>query len=149
MAIDRQTGTTVEELGSGSALERIAGADVPTVTRRAQAGDPEARAAFEAVAGALAVGVMNPVFLVMPGRVVIGGGVSRAGDLLLDPIRARIAREGPRLAITPEVVVATGGDEVGLRGAFALWQDVARGESSLNYTLPRKPDRGRGVAGGA
>lgn len=79
---------------------------------------------------------MNAVFCFMPERVVIGRGVSQAGDLLLDPIRARIARFGPHLAIEPEMVVASGGDGVSLRGAFALWQDVERGVETLVYARP-------------
>ena len=136
--IDRQANATVEELASGTALRRAAGVDGATVTARVRTGDPQARAIFAEVAEALAVGVMNLVLCFMPERVVIGGGVSQAGDLLLEPVRARIAREGPRLAITPQVVLAGGGDDVGLLGAFALWRDVEAGEAAA-WLVPARP----------
>jgi len=124
MIIERATGGTVESLGSGSALERITGASGADVAERAKAGDEAALRAFRDVAGALAVGVFNLVHCFMPERVVIGGGVSQAGDLLLDPIRERLrACGGGCSASACDVVVAAGGDDVGLLGAFALWQD--------------------------
>ena len=80
---------------------------------------------------------MNLVLCFMPERVVIGGGVSQSGDLLLDPIRARIATDNSGVATRPEVVVARGGDDVGLLGGLALWRDLAAGrDSSLSPTQP-------------
>ena len=135
--IDRQTGGTVEQLGSGTALGRIAGIGGAEVTERAHAGDREALVAFSEVAGSLAIGVMNLVLCFMPERVVIGGGVSQSGDLLLDPVRARIAADSSGVATRPEVVIASGGDDVGLLGGLALWRDLATGQdSSLNPAQP-------------
>ena len=124
MIIERSTGGTVEGLGSGTALERITGSKGADVTKRAMAGDAAALRAFRDVADALAVGVFNLVHCFMPERVVIGGGVSQAGDLLLDPIRERLRACGDGCSVSAcDVVVAAGGDDVGLLGAFALWQD--------------------------
>lgn len=125
--IDLERGLTLEELGSGTALERISGLDGAEVTRRAQAGDPAALAAFGQITHAFAVGVMNLVLCFMPERVVIGGGVSQAGALVLDPVRAYLEAQGPSMAIVPEVVRASGGDDVGLLGGLALWLDHAEG----------------------
>ncbi len=124
----------VEELGSGSALERFGGDDGVNLTGRARAGDPEALAAFERVAKSLAVGVMNLVFCFMPQRVVIGGGVAQAGELLLGPIRDYLAREGPVMSSIPEVVASEGGDDSGLLGGLALWLDLASDGASLGRT---------------
>lgn len=64
------------------------------------------------------------VMCFMPERVVIGGGVSRAGDLLLDRVRKYLGRSPAGQFITPNnVVIAEGGEDVGLLGAYALWQD--------------------------
>jgi glucokinase len=124
MIIDRSTGATVEELGSGTALARLAGEDGAIVAQRAYAGDKRACALFREVAEALAIGVCNLVHCFMPERVVVGGGMSLAGDLLLEPIRLRLSRCGSGcMAPTVEVVLATGGDDVGLLGALALWRD--------------------------
>jgi glucokinase len=122
MIIERSTGRTVEELGSGTALSRAAGMDGAGATALAQAGDERALAVFAEVADAFAIGVYNLVHCFMPERVVIGGGVSQAGDLLLDPIRDRLRRCGPGCSAGgADVVLAHGGDDVGLLGAFAFW----------------------------
>ena len=131
---------TVEGLGSGTALARIAGLDGAEVTRRAQAGDEQALAWLAQVVEAFAVGVANLVESFMPQRVVIGGGVSRAGDLVLLPVREQLARSHARELIDPaEIVLATGGDDVGLRGTYALWDDCespAPPSSRLTPFLP-------------
>ena len=114
----------VEELGSGSALERFGGDGGVVITQRALAGEPGALAAFERVATSLAVGVMNLVFCFMPQRVVIGGGVAEAGELLLGPIREYLAREGPLMSSVPGVVASEGGDDSGLLGGLAFWLDL-------------------------
>ena len=69
--IDRATGDTVESLGSGTALTRLAGEDAESVTARAQAGDPDAVRYMAEVAGDFAIGVFNMVHLFAPQRVVI------------------------------------------------------------------------------
>jgi glucokinase len=123
--IDWRTGATLEDLGSGTALARIAGAPGAAVAARARAGDPAAAEAFREVALALATGVHNLVHCFMPERVVVGGGVSQAGDLLLDPVRDRLAACGDACSASDcDVVIAARGDDVGLLGGLALWHDV-------------------------
>lgn len=127
--VDRATGDTVESLGSGTALTRLAGEDAQSVTQRAQAGDPDALRLMSAVAGDFAIGVFNMVHLFAPERVVIGGGMSQAGDLLLGPVRTMLARsDATSFAARVEVVQAAGGDDVGLKGAVAYWNDMVRAE---------------------
>ncbi len=122
--IDYHDGATVESLGSGTALERIAGADPAVVEARARAGDPEAQRLFRAVADALATGVFNLAHLFMPTRVVIGGGMSRAGELLLGPVRERLGRCSPDCPLLScEVVAAANGDDAGLVGAYSFWRE--------------------------
>jgi glucokinase len=67
-------------------------ATVEEAARAAAAGDDRARAGMRAVGGWLGIGIANMVVALTPDRVVIGGGVSAAGDLLLAPIRAELAR---------------------------------------------------------
>ena len=121
--IERSSGGTVEELGSGTALARIGGMPGREVTEQARAGDEQALKAIQEVADAFATGVFNLVHCFMPERVVIGGGVSQAGDLLLDPIRARLGSCPGCSARSVDVVMAAGGDDVGLLGAGAHWQE--------------------------
>ena len=122
--IDRATRETVEELGSGTALTRLAGEEASSVAARASAGDENALRLFAKVAGDLAIGVYNLAHCFSPEVVVVGGGMSQAGDLLLGPVRALLAEGGAgRLAWQVRVVRAEGGDDAGLRGAAAYWTD--------------------------
>jgi len=130
--IDRSTGETLEGLGSGTALTRAAGEDAAVVTSRAAHGDPDALRHFASAAEALAIGVFNLVHCFSPEVVVIGGGMSQAGELLLGPVRARLERCGPTCpASRARVVQAQGGDDVGLLGGLAYWGDCRREEARV------------------
>ena len=74
--------------------------------RAAQAGDARAREGLAEVGRYLGIGISNAVVVVTPDRVVIGGGVAAAGDLLFDPIRAEIARRVTITAIDKVALVA-------------------------------------------
>lgn len=85
-----------EQYCSGRALARAAeeaGSDLsgPALTTAAHEGDPVALAAYEQVAYWLGVGTANLVAAFDPELVVVGGGVSAAGDLLLAPAREAMA----------------------------------------------------------
>ena len=122
--IDRANHRTVEQLGSGTALSRLAGEDAAAVGARAMAGEEDARAHFATVADSFAIGVLNLVHCFSPELVVIGGGMSWAGDLLLDPIRKALSRCGDHCpASSAEVVPAQGDDDVGLMGGAAYWAE--------------------------
>lgn len=112
-AVDDRSDVDPREVGHGSG---------PTITAAARAGDPAARAAFATVGGWLGAGLANLVAAIDPEIVVIGGGVSRAGELLLAPARAELARRlvGGTHRTPPELVIATTGVEAGLRGAACL-----------------------------
>ena len=123
--IDRDSKGTVEQLGSGTALSRLAGVDAAEVGARAVAGDENAKILFSKVAESFAIGVFNMVHCFSPELVVIGGGVSRAGELLLDPIRRALSECGEGCpASRAKVVHAQGDDDVGLRGGAAYWADL-------------------------
>ena len=62
----------------------------PMVTDAAAAGDAVALRAFATVGDWLGVGLANLVAAFDPEIVVIGGGLSAAGDLLLDPARSAL-----------------------------------------------------------
>ncbi len=124
--IDWATGDTLETLGSGTALARAAGEDAAAVAARAAAGDPVASRHFATTAEAFAVGVLNLVHCYSPEVVVIGGGMSQADDLLLNPVREQLQRCGDDcVASKVKVVKAQGDDDVGLRGAYAYWLDCS------------------------
>ncbi|GAA4557797.1 ROK family protein [Planotetraspora kaengkrachanensis] len=87
----------------------------------ARAGDPHANEAFQRSGRSLAAGIVSTAAICDLSRVVIGGGVAAAHDLLFPPLRAAIAEHG-RLAFLRQLTVATAslGNAAGLVGAAAL-----------------------------
>ena len=67
---------------AGGDAERITG---PLITEAAQAGDPFAAEQLAALGRWLGEGIASLTAVLDPAVVVIGGGVSEAGDLLLEP----------------------------------------------------------------
>ncbi len=60
--------------------------------RAAEAGDVQARAGLAEVGRYLGIGLANMITVISPDRIVLGGGVAAAGELLFAPIRSEIAR---------------------------------------------------------
>ncbi len=60
--------------------------------RVARAGNERAIAGLRDVGRYLGIGIANMITVVSPDRIVLGGGVAAAGDLLFEPIRAEIRR---------------------------------------------------------
>ena len=60
--------------------------------RAAEAGDDRARAGLADVGRYLGIGIANMITVISPDRVILGGGVAAAGELLFAPIRAEVAR---------------------------------------------------------
>ncbi|MCH7735200.1 MAG: ROK family protein [Chloroflexi bacterium] len=140
--IDGADGMTVENLASGTALKQATGIDGEEVISRVQNGDIEATRAFGQMADSVGIAVANAVQCFMPQRVVIGGGVSQAGELLLSRVREKVADLQAARQLSPsEIVIAQGGDDVGLLGAFALWQDCTASEVPDMRPSPREPGR--------
>jgi glucokinase len=78
---------------AAAALLERAGGDVdaitgPMVTEAAQAGDPFAVERFVELGTWLGEGIASLTSVLDPGVITLGGGVSAAGDLLLEPTRA-------------------------------------------------------------
>jgi glucokinase len=102
----------VEVYASGPAMVRWAleqgwtGTDARQLTGAARSGDPVAVAAFDRGARALARGILATSLLCDLDRAVIGGGVAKAGDLLLAPLRRHIA-EGATFAFVRRISVHT------------------------------------------
>jgi glucokinase len=91
------------------------------ICRAAQEGDEIACDIYQQAGYYIGIAVANICVAVTPSKVVIGGGVAAAGDLLLEPIRKTV-RE--RVFIMPvekvEIVPATLGNNAGVIGV-ALW----------------------------
>lgn len=106
-----------EQHGAGSAARPTA-ADVAAAAR---AGDRLALAAFERSAAAIGLAVAGVVTLLDLQRVVIGGGVARAFDLLAEPMGAAYRRYAALdYARRPRIVRAMLDGDVGVLGAAAV-----------------------------
>jgi glucokinase len=60
--------------------------------RAARSGDARALAGLADVGRHLGIGIANAVVVISPDRIVIGGGVAAAGELLFEPIWAEVRR---------------------------------------------------------
>jgi glucokinase len=130
----------VESLASGTALGREGRAaaesapdsvlgklldageevDGTAVTEAALAGDETAIGVFDLIGGRLGVACSSFANIFEPEAIVVGGGVIKAGDLLLDPARKEVrARALNPMNKTP-ILEATLGNDAGMIGAAAL-----------------------------
>jgi glucokinase len=112
------------DTGLGRALEEGRELTGPLITELAQEGDPVARDVLAEMGRNLGVGLVSLVNIFNPQAVVIGGGVSAAGDLLLEPARALVRER----ALLPgreavRIQVARFGAEAGLLGAALMARD--------------------------
>ena len=136
----------LESLASGTSIARIARerltSDTQTVLRlwvsspeqitaelvanAAREGDEFAAGMwFEAMEN-LGIGVANAVNVLNPRLVILGGGVTKAGDLLFEPVRKVVSERAMKaLAADVEIVPAANGDLVGLMGAIAVAMEQA------------------------
>lgn len=108
----------------GELLRELAGGDADAVDARvvfaaARQGDTAARAIVEELIGRLARGIAAVVVVLNPSTVIVGGGLSRAGADLLDPLDRHVSRLVP---LPPRLVLSSLGDESVALGAvrFAL-----------------------------
>ena len=91
------------------------------IRRAAQAGDGHAVAAWKNYTADLALGVANIIAFVNPEVIALGGGVSTAGDFMLDAIRGRVDEltvMAPRG--TTKLVIAQLGNDAGQVGAATM-----------------------------
>ncbi len=92
----------------------------------ARAGDTRAVAGLEEIGRLLGIGIANVIVILTPDRVVIGGGIAAAADLLFPAIRAELER---RVLVTAldrvELVTAQLGTWAGAIGAAVHGAEAA------------------------
>jgi len=98
-------------------------------TRLAREGHPGALEAVRELSGWLGAGLVSLTNAFDPELIVIGGGVSNLGELLLQPARELVrATAMPPGREKVQIVLAKLGNEAGMVGAgLAAWQDMDEG----------------------
>lgn len=111
-------------------VAKLSGDDAPQgahLTQAALEGDPDAASALSEMAGWLGMGIAGLVAAFDPEVVVVGGGVSEAGDLLMADTRAAFARalEGGEHRDPTPIVRASLGERAGVIGAgLRAWESL-------------------------
>jgi predicted NBD/HSP70 family sugar kinase len=97
------------------------GLSVSRIVEAAFAGDRLARAVVEEAGHHLAIGVAALLNLLNPPTVVFGGSLTRAGELLLRPLREALGQRTPSASVKQsELVISSLGIECTARGAATL-----------------------------
>ncbi len=115
---------TLREMVEGDPA-RITG---PLVTQAARDGDPLAAEMIGEIGSWLGVGLAGMTAAFDPSCILVGGGVSEAGDLLLVPTREAFKRTltGRGLRPEPDILPASLGADAGFIGAADMAQSAAR-----------------------
>ncbi len=95
------------------------------VADRALEGDPDAIGVWSEAVGALALALAWVTSVLAPEVIVIGGGLSKAGDLLLIPLSEQLESR-LRFERRPRLVRGALGDRAGCLGAALLALDAER-----------------------
>lgn len=91
------------------------------VCEAAKAGDPVAKRIFTIVGEYIGIGLASVVNLLNPEKIIIGGGVADAGDLLICPLVETLKKRSMKIAgETVEIVPAQLGNTAGVIGASLL-----------------------------
>ena len=108
--------------GKATCLDSSRPFSAKDVSLAASQGDALSIAAFQQAGYFLGIAFTNYLHIFNPSALILGGGVSRSGRLILDPMEASLREH----VITPSyldnlvIATATFGDDAGLLGALAL-----------------------------
>jgi glucokinase len=123
-------------LDGGAGLKGIT---AKAVADAARAGDPLASEVWDETIEYLALGVGNVIAAFAPEAVVLGGGVSTAGEQLLEPLRRRV-NESVKIAPVDEIRIvqaALGGDS-GVYGALILGRQALAAQQPQGDATPSR-----------
>ena len=98
------------------------------VFQAARDGDALAQEIVTETVDYLAEAVANVACILNPDMIILGGGLTRSDDLLLEPIKERVCRVVP---FVPKIVLTQLGDDAVLRGAIALAIRATREDISV------------------
>ena len=115
-----------------SRSNRPAPTSIDELVDAALEGEPSSVELMRYTGNKLGIGIANLLNLLNPKMVVLGGGIARAGDLVLDPIRETIHGLSLPASISGAVIRTTGLNEWGIAvGAATLVLEAALENPSL------------------
>lgn len=110
-----------EAMASGTSIKTRSGEDAMAIHIQAQQGDAKAIKVIEETAKYLGIGIANLINIFDPEVVVVGGGLSNMGELLLKPVRRYVKQYAlPLPGSSAKIVRAKLGANYGIYGAIAL-----------------------------
>ena len=112
-----------EMYASAGALCRMGKRDnAKEIIDAARAGDPEMTEVFRAYLHEVAIGIASIYMLFCPEAIVLGGGISASGDILLHTLNQVLQETAPvqAAAISNILCLAVHRNDAGIRGAAAL-----------------------------
>lgn len=112
----------LEDAASPGGLRRTRGLAMAGIVERAEAGDQTAAAELGRICEPLAVAIINCHVALDLEKVLLTGGMTRAGEPLVRSIRAAFARLCPPAFVDSLAIELAGlGEWAGAMGAAALW----------------------------
>jgi glucokinase len=118
---ERAREAIVQSANGASSLASLEEPTAEDVAAAARAGDDLARAVWDETIDALACGLTSIVNVFEPELVVLGGGVTRAGEQLLGPVREWVRANAMEPAGRSAGIVESAlGERVGVVGAAAI-----------------------------
>jgi glucokinase len=114
-----------EQLSKGRHSSLSGKPETKEISHAANNGDELAIEAFQRAGYYLGLGVANYLMIFNPSIVIFGGGVSKTGDLLFEPMHATIKKSVLSCHYLEDLIITTAelGDDAGLYGALALARD--------------------------
>jgi glucokinase-like ROK family protein len=144
-SLRRSLGSDPVDSGSG-ALSALPNPDISDVVEAASHGDSSSVAAIAYAGERIGVALASLVNLINPSLILVDGGVARAGEMLLDPIRRAVAARSLAIASNhARVEVGELGDNAIAFGGVATVLDAAFG--STGSLTAAAHQIGRGGAG--
>lgn len=133
-------GVRLFKSGQAPKLVHICSSDIRNVSPESMAhaardGDEAVSAGIFHIATLLGIGVANMVTSLHPELVVLGGGVSKMGDLLLAPVRSVVKQRVKMFPVDDvRIEISSVGEGAGLLGAIALaeFQNLGAGTDELH-----------------
>ena len=119
-ALIRLAGDKIK-VGQSTALAGYSSLEAKDIFWEARQGDGVAQAIVNEMAYYLGLGIANILNILNPDRVVVGGGVARAGDILFQPLREWVNKKAlPIPAKNAQIMPALLGNDAGSIGAATL-----------------------------